>query len=277
MTGGEVHMVFKVVLLQGGIDRLCAELRIIERQLELPTLLGVVKEWWTVDSTTVQGRDPIFGKCPGTDFDVPLATQTLVLDGLAIDVDVRVSIAKNPLRLPLLGVQTLRGYGFFLTNLPPQIGPRQVVDLSRVRWEVESRIKPDTPMNLPDEIDAERPCPLRTLLQVSLIASTITALLASTYHVKTRPQKARERWIEAPLHTRPLAAGRVLQVQRPGFRPEGGHGRVALRQDCRIPQPYSREAQDEALVSINSLQPTALRRLNGIARRNRIRATRRMP
>ena len=132
-------------------------------------------------------------------------------------------------------------------------------------------------MNLPEEMDAERPCPLRTLLHVSLIASTMTALLASTYHVKTCPQKARERWIEAPLHTRPLAAGRVLQVQRPGFRPEGGHGHVALRQDYRIPQPYSREAQDEALVSINSLQSTALRRLNGLARRNRIRATRRIP
>jgi hypothetical protein len=117
-----------------------------------------------------------------------------------------------------------------------------VVDLSRVRWEVESRIKVNTSVNHLDEIDAERPCPLRTLLHVSLIASTMTTLLASTYHVKSRPQKARERWIAAPLHARALAAGRVRQVQRPGVRPKGGHGHVGLRQDCRIPQPYSREA-----------------------------------
>jgi hypothetical protein len=35
MTGGEVHMLFRVALPQGGIDRLCAELSVIERQRKL--------------------------------------------------------------------------------------------------------------------------------------------------------------------------------------------------------------------------------------------------
>jgi hypothetical protein len=336
MTGGEVHMLFKVVLLQGGIDRLCAELCVIERQrklnlgiflramvssagmaggiyqadvlrsylefelstvarsafyrcfdkprerfaealahralayaqarqVDLPGLLGGMKDWWIVDSTTVKGRDAILGECPGTDFDAPHDNETPVLDGWAIDADVRASDAKNPLHLRLIGVQIPKGYGFFPTNLPLRIRPRQVVDLYRVRWEVESRIKLNTSVNRLDEIDAERRYSLKTLLHVSLIASTITALLAYTYHMKTRLQKVRERWTEAPLHTRPLAAGRILQVQRLGFRPEGSCSHAALRRDCRIPQPDSREAQEEAFVSINSLQPTALRQLNGIA------------
>jgi hypothetical protein len=36
-----------------------------------------------------------------------------------------------------------RGYCFYLTNLSPRTGPRQVADLYRVRWEIESDNKLD--------------------------------------------------------------------------------------------------------------------------------------
>ena len=142
---------------------------------------------------------------PGTDLDTLLEDDTLVLDGRTIDADVHVGRGSHALPLRLVGVQTPKGYCFFLTNLPPRIGPRQVADLSRVRWEVELSIRLDQSVNRLDAIDAERPCSLKTLLQASLMASTIAALLAHTHNVQTRPQPAGAPRTEAPLHPRRLA------------------------------------------------------------------------
>jgi hypothetical protein len=150
---------------------------------------------------------------PGTDFDALLDDQTLVLDGRTIDADVHVGRGRHALALRLVGVQTPKGYGFFLTNLPPRIGPRQVADLSRVRWEVELSIRLDTSVNRLDAIDAEQPCRLKTLLHASLIASTIAALLAHTHHVPTRPQQAGAPRTQAPLHPRRLALPLAVSCQ----------------------------------------------------------------
>jgi hypothetical protein len=67
--------------------------------------------------------------CPGTDLDVLLDQEILVLNGHTVDADVRVGRTKQPLHVRLVGVHTPTGYGFFLTNLPPRLGPRQVADL----------------------------------------------------------------------------------------------------------------------------------------------------
>jgi hypothetical protein len=142
---------------------------------------------------------------PGTDLDALLAEETLLLDGQAIDADVHVGTGSRALPRRLVGVQTPKGYCFFLTNLPPRIGPRQVADLYRVRWEVELSIKLDTSVHRLDQVDAERPCSLKTLLHTALIASSIAALLAHTHHVQTRPQQAGQPRTEAPWHPRRLA------------------------------------------------------------------------
>jgi hypothetical protein len=142
---------------------------------------------------------------PGTDLDALLADDILVLDGRTIDADVHVGKGKDMVHVRLVGVQTPKGYCFFLTNLPPRIGPRQVADLYRVRWEVELSFRLDTSVNRLDAIDAEQPCTLKTLLHASRIASTIAALLAHTYHGHTRPQEAGAPRTEAPLHPRRLA------------------------------------------------------------------------
>jgi hypothetical protein len=78
---------------------------------------------------------------PGTDLDVLLAENPRVLEGQALDADVPVGGTSNPRHLRLVGVQTPTGSGFFRTNLPPRVGPRQVADLDRVRWEVELRMQ----------------------------------------------------------------------------------------------------------------------------------------
>jgi putative transposase len=101
---------------------------------------------------------------PGTDLEALREAETLVLDGRAIDADVHRGGPKPPLHLRLVGVQTPKGYGFFLTNLPPRLGPLQVADLYRVRWEVELSMRLDKSVNHLDEVDTEQPCSLKTLL-----------------------------------------------------------------------------------------------------------------
>ncbi|MGH8066218.1 MAG: IS4 family transposase [Candidatus Entotheonellia bacterium] len=139
---------------------------------------------------------------PGTDLDALLAEETLVRDGQAIDTDVHMGGGPHPLLLRLVGVQTPQGDGFFLTNLPPRIGPLQVADLYRVRWEVELSSRLDKSVHRLDEVDAERPCSLKTLLHASLMASTIAAVLAHRHHLKTRPKPPGAPRTAAPLHTR---------------------------------------------------------------------------
>jgi hypothetical protein len=136
-----------------------------------------------------------------------------VLDGRAIDADVQVGDAKHPVHLRLVGVHTPKGDGFFLTNLPPRIGPRQVADLYRVRWEVELSIRLDTSVHRVDEVDSERPCSLKTLLHASLIASISAALLAHTHNRQTRPPQEGAARTEAPLHPRRLALPLAVSCQ----------------------------------------------------------------
>jgi putative transposase len=150
---------------------------------------------------------------PGTDLDALLEAEILVLDGRAIDADVHIGGAKQPLYLRLVGVQTPKGYGFFLTNLPPRLGPLQVADLYRVRWEVELSIRLDKSVNRLDAIDAEQPCSLKTLLHASLMASTIAAILAHTHNLKTRPSQGDVSRTEAPLHPRLLALQLAVSCQ----------------------------------------------------------------
>jgi hypothetical protein len=122
---------------------------------------------------------------------------------------------KYPLHLRLISVQTLKGYCFFLTNLPPA-RPAQVADLYRLRWEVELSIRLDKSVNRLDEVDTEQPCSLKTLLYASRMASTIAALLEHTHNFKTRPSQAGAPGTEAPRHPRLLALQLAVSCQSIG-------------------------------------------------------------
>jgi hypothetical protein len=248
------------------------------QQVDLTGILGGVKDWYIVDSTTVRVHDALQDEFPGAgDYaalkvhkvlsvgcgapvryhfsparehdsrhlqidaswqgcgllaDLAYASlarlracnshgvrfvirkdEILVLDGRAIDADVRVGGANNPVHLRLVGVQTPKGYCFFLTNLPPRLGPRQVADLYRVRWEVELSIKLDKSVHRLDQVDAERPCSVKTLLHASLIAAIIAALLAHTHNMQTRPAEVGGPQTEAPLHPRRLTLQLAVSCQ----------------------------------------------------------------
>jgi hypothetical protein len=164
-----------------------------------------LKEHWKPKVDSVARGQSTQEFFPGTDFDALLTEETLVLDGRASDADVHLGRGRQALALRLVGVQTPKGYCFFLTNLSPRLGPRQVADLYRVRWEVELSIRLDQSVNRLDAIEAEQPWTLKTLLHASLIASTIAALLAHTHHLQTRPQQPGAPRTAAPLHPRRLA------------------------------------------------------------------------
>jgi hypothetical protein len=177
---------------------------------------GVVirlKDHWkpTVESIARGQVTQEFG--PGTELNALLEQDILVLDGRVSDADVHVGDPKHPLHLRLVGVNTSKGDGVFLTNLPPRIGPRQVTDLSRVRWEVELSIRWDKSVHRLDQIDAERPCSVKTLLQASRMASMITALVAHTHHRQTRPPQEGAPRPQAPLHPRRLALQLAVSCQ----------------------------------------------------------------
>jgi hypothetical protein len=95
--------------------------------------------------------------CPGPNLDALLAKVILILDGRALEADVRLGYAKHALPLRLLRVHTPQAYGGFLPHLPPKVSPRQMADLSRVRWAVELSRKMDESVHRRDQIAAEPP------------------------------------------------------------------------------------------------------------------------
>jgi putative transposase len=145
----------------------------------------------------------------GADFDALLQDGTLLLDGKAVDLDVHVGSGGDTLPLRLVGVPSPKGYCFFLTNLPPSIGPLQVGTLYRIRWEVELSIKLEKAVYRLDEGKGERVCSTRALLHASLIASILTALLVHRHSLKTRPKAKGAARTQAPLHQRLLGLALV--------------------------------------------------------------------
>jgi hypothetical protein len=150
---------------------------------------------------------------PGPDLDALPEEESRGRDGRAIDAEVHVGDAKAPGSRRLVGVHTPKGDGVCLTNLPPRIGPRQVANLYRVRWEVDLSLRVDTSAHRLDEVDSERPCSVKTLLQAALIASIIAALLAHTHHRQTRPSQEGAPRTEAPRHPRRLALPLAVSCQ----------------------------------------------------------------
>ena len=143
----------------------------------------------------------------GSDLDALIEEDVLVLDDKAIDCDVRVGPEGRQLSMRMVGIPTPKGHCFFLTNLPPRIGPWQVGDLYRVRWEIELANKLDKSIHRLDETMATKACSVKTMLHASLLASTLTTIAVHEHHLKTRPEVGKTRQV-APLH--PMQVARVF-------------------------------------------------------------------
>ena len=142
----------------------------------------------------------------GSDLDGLIDSGTLVLDGKAIDADVRVGSANSPIACRMVAVEGPKGYCFYLTNLPAAVGPRQVADLYRVRWEIESDNKLDKSCLQLDRIGARTGPAVRALVHASLVGSMIVGLLVHHHRRReTRPPRDGAERTRAPVHPQSLA------------------------------------------------------------------------
>lgn len=143
----------------------------------------------------------------GSDLNALLADETLVLDGRAIDADVSFGSGKATVHCRLVGVPAPdNGYRFYLTSLPPVVGPLQIVDLYRVRWEIESDNKLNKSCLHLDEIGARTGSAVRALIHASITSSILACLLVHSdrLHEAPPPTEGAERK-KAPLHPQTLA------------------------------------------------------------------------
>jgi hypothetical protein len=145
----------------------------------------------------------------GTDFADLIDDEVLLLDGRTIDCDVELGSGRAPVSTRLVGVSTDKGYRFYLTNLPRDVGPAQVSDLYRVRWEIEHDNKINKSLMRLDEIEARTAANVRSLVFASLVSTTLCCLIAHMHRVQvTLPDGPSMTRITAPLH--PALVGSFL-------------------------------------------------------------------
>ena len=152
--------------------------------------------------------------CAGSDLDLLLDAEVLLLDGGIIDAEVSLGTAED-LRVRLVGVPTPKGYCFFLTNLPERVGAELVGDIYRVRWEVELSMKLDKSVNRLDQSGAELPCSLKALLHASLTSSVLATLIVHQRNLDTRPKREGGRRNQPPFH--PMLVAKALTARSLGI------------------------------------------------------------
>jgi putative transposase len=143
----------------------------------------------------------------GTDFDCLVNDEVLVLDGTAVDVDASFGRGPSLTTCRMVGVPTPEGtYRFYLTNLPPAVGPLQIADLYRVRWEIESDNKLDKSCSHLDDIAARTGPSVRAMIHASMVSSIIACVLAHQVRLdEAPPPRAGTERQTAPIHTQSLA------------------------------------------------------------------------
>lgn len=148
----------------------------------------------------------------GEDFDVLLDDEVLQLDGRAIDADVTVGRGEHSVHCRLVGIQTPKGYCFFLTNLGRKThGPHQVGDVYRVRWEIETDNKVDKTGARLDEIAARKDVSVRILLLASLLNTTIARTIVQSEKLSIRQGRTpAQHAARPPLH--PILLMRALAI-----------------------------------------------------------------
>lgn len=141
------------------------------------------------------------------DFDCLLQEEVLALKGRCIDLDVTLGQGKGAFASRLVGVSNGKGgYHFYLTNLPRKVGPLQIADLYRARWEIEQDNKLDKSCHNLDEIHARTPESVRALVHACLISSILVCLIAHEYRLSEKPKEVRKvERSRAPIHPQSMA------------------------------------------------------------------------
>lgn len=186
--------------------------RRLVRECETHGVLFVMrlKENWKPKVTRVVEGRVVAGFAAGTDLDLMLESDQLTLRAdTPIDADVTIGRAGDRIACRLVAIAHEGAYFYYLTNAPRRVTPRQIADLYRVRWEIESDNKLDKScMNL-GHIKARKPESVRALVHASLVASMMVCFLAHRHRLREGHASARSRErTRPPIH--PQSLGRML-------------------------------------------------------------------
>ncbi|RLC43564.1 MAG: IS4 family transposase [Candidatus Coatesbacteria bacterium] len=140
---------------------------------------------------------------PGTDLDMLIEDEVIVLGGRCVDAAVTLGQGKKAVSARLVMIPGPDGYLSYLTNLARGThGPHQVGELYRVRWEIESDNKLDKSGGRLDQIRATTESSVRILLCAALLHSMVVDVLIHRDNLdRAECQEVRR----APLHRLALA------------------------------------------------------------------------
>jgi len=143
----------------------------------------------------------------GTDLDALLADEVLLLKGRSVDLDVTMGSGLDAVRCRLVGVRGPKGrWHWYLTNLPRDVSPAQVLDLYRVRWEIEQDNKLDKSCQQLDEVGARTGPTARGLVHASIVASMLICLVAHKHRLREKPPPKRgAQRTKPPIHPQTMA------------------------------------------------------------------------
>lgn len=165
-----------------------------------------LKDNWKPKVARIASGDVKKTFLPGTDFDTLLDDEVLALTGALIDADVHVGSGAFSHAARLVGVRHEGTYRYYLTNLPRKVvTSEQLVQLYRLRWEIELDNRLDKSSFHIDEIQARTPHTVRALVHAALASSILTALVAHTHRLAEKRPRAGAQRTKAPVHVRTLA------------------------------------------------------------------------
>ena len=141
----------------------------------------------------------------GTDLDTLIEEGILKLSGSAIDLDVIVGRGVDAVRCRLVGVTGPKGWCWYLTNLVRTAKPAHILDLYRVRWEIESDNKLDKSCFRLDEIAARSGPAIRAMVHAAMVSATLLCLVAHHHRLREAPPRKGAERTRPPIHPQMVA------------------------------------------------------------------------
>ena len=109
-----------------------------------------------------------------------------------------------------------KSYRFFITSLPAALGPRQVSELYRSRWEIETDNRLNKSCFNLDEIGSRTVPALLAMVHAAMTGTVICCLLAHRHRLAYRPPIDGPRVLRdhAPLHPQLLSRAMAVAADR---------------------------------------------------------------
>lgn len=165
-----------------------------------------LKEGWKPKVDKVHRGEMLGALLSGADFDALIADGLLRLAGRSIDLDVTLASGETALTSRLVGVNGPKGWCWYLTSLPRTVKPTQVLDLYRVRWEIEADNKLDKSCLRLDEVRAYSGPAVRAMIHAAMVSAMLVCLVAHRHRLSEAPppRKGAER-TKPPIHPQMMA------------------------------------------------------------------------